>query len=152
MFGKKGRKPAIIQTLSGENALVQGDLDFEGGCHIDGIIKGGVNAAGDPDAFLSVSEPGRIEGNVKVARLALSGTVEGDVVITERAELSETARVVGDVYYNLIEIAAGAEINGKLIHKVDSGPAVAKTMVKKSAGDRDSVAAIGLKSAAETTT
>lgn len=87
-----------------------------------------------------------------MARLALSGTVEGDVVITERAELSETARVVGDVYYNLIEIAAGAEINGKLIHKVDSGPAVAKTMVKKSAGDRDSVAAIGLKSAAETTT
>jgi cytoskeletal protein CcmA (bactofilin family) len=151
MFGKKGRKSATIQTLIGENTLVQGDLDFEGGCHIDGIIKGEVNAVGDPDAFLSVSEPGRIEGNVKVPRMALSGTVEGDVVITERAELSETACVVGDVYYNLIEIAAGAEINGKLIHKVDSGPAVAKTRVKKPAGDRDSVAAIGLKSAVETT-
>ena len=130
MFGKKGRRPETIRTLVGENAHVQGDLAFEGGCHIDGVINGCVDGSNDPDAFLSVSEPGRVQGNVQVPRLALSGTVEGDVVVTERAEFSATARVVGDVYYNLIEIAAGAEINGKLIHKPDAQPALAKSAAK----------------------
>ena len=58
-----------------------------------------------------------MEGDVKVPRLALSGTVEGNVVVSDRAEFGPTAKVVGDVYYNLIEIAAGAQINGKLIHQ-----------------------------------
>lgn len=133
MFGRKGRRPETIRTLVGENAHVQGDLGFEGGCHIDGVINGGVDGSGDVDAFLSVSEAGRVQGNVNVPRLALSGTVEGDVVVTERAELSATARVVGDVYYNLIEIEAGAEINGKLIHEVPAQPAPVKAGSGKSA-------------------
>ncbi len=147
MFGKKGRKPATIQTLIGENAHVQGDLGFEGGCHIDGVVNGGVEGAGDPDAFLSVSEPGRVQGNVTVPRLALSGTVEGDVYVTERAELSATARVVGDVYYNLIEIAAGAEINGKLIHKAPVERPAAQPAAKKAASDK--IAPVSLSGAAK---
>ena len=64
--------------------------------------------------------------------LALSGTVEGDVVVTERAELGPTASVTGNVHYNLIEIAAGAEINGKLIHETPS-PAASRERVSSSA-------------------
>ncbi len=30
--------------------------------------------------------------------------------------------MIGDVYYNLIEMAIGAEINGKLIHQPASEP------------------------------
>ena len=149
MFGKKGRRPETIRTLVGENAHVQGDLGFEGGCHIDGVINGGVDGSSDPDAFLSISEPGRVQGNVNVPRLALSGTVEGDVVVTERAELSSTARVVGDVYYNLIEIVAGAEINGKLIHKVGVQQAASQPAMKKAAAD--GIAPVALGSAAKST-
>lgn len=116
MFGKKSRKPAVIHTLIGDSTRVDGDLHFDGGCHIDGVVNGNVSGGNDPDAYLSVSEYGKVQGNVNVPRLGLSGTVEGNVEVTERAELGPTARVVGDVYYNLIEIAAGAEINGKLIH------------------------------------
>jgi cytoskeletal protein CcmA (bactofilin family) len=148
MFGRKGRRPETIRTLVGENAHVQGDLGFEGGCHIDGVINGGVDGSSDADAFLSVSEAGRVQGNVHVPRLALSGTVEGDVVVTERAELSATARVVGDVYYNLIEIEAGAEINGKLIHKVPAQPA----QTKASAGASGDVSAVALSGAAKSAT
>jgi cytoskeletal protein CcmA (bactofilin family) len=149
MFRRKGRRPATIQTLIGSNAHVQGDLAFEGGCHIDGVINGSVEATGDPDAFLSVSEPGRIQGNVNVPRLALSGTVEGDVFVSERAELSETARVTGDVYYNLIEIAAGAEINGKLIHKVPAARAAAKAAAKPAEKEKEKEASVTLGAAAK---
>ena len=81
-------------------------------------------------AFLSVSEYGRVQGDVEVPRLALSGTVEGNVIVTDRAEFGPTAKVVGDVYYNLIEIAAGAEINGKLIHQTNN--AAKKAAAKQS--------------------
>lgn len=131
MFGNsKGRKPVAIQTLIGEGTRIQGDLRFEGGCHIDGMVNGGVAGGNDPDAHLSVSEHGRVQGNVHVPRLALSGTVEGDVVVTERVELGPTASVTGNVHYNLIEIAAGAEINGKLIHEAQpKAPAPARSKV-----------------------
>ena len=117
MFGKKERKPVAIQTLIGANTRIEGDLRFTGGCHIDGDVNGSVTGSGDSDAYLSVSENGRVQGNVDVPRLALSGMVEGDVYVGERAELGPTARVNGNVHYNLIEIAAGAEINGQLIHE-----------------------------------
>lgn len=120
MFGKKGRRPAAIQTLIGADTRIEGDLHFEKGCHVDGQVNGSVVAGSDSDAFLSVSENGRVLGNVKVPRLGLSGTVEGDVHVSERAELGATARVVGNVHYHLIEIAAGAEINGKLIHEASA--------------------------------
>ena len=45
------------------------------------------------------------------------GIVKGDVFASRRVELGPTARVTGNVYYNLIEMAIGAEINGKLVHQ-----------------------------------
>ncbi len=122
MFGKKGLRPASIQTLIGDGARIEGNLHFDSGCHIDGVVNGNVVGKKNDDAFLSVSEYGRVQGDVEVPRLSLSGTVEGNVVVTDRAEFGPTAKVVGDVYYNLIEIAAGAEINGKLIHQTASAP------------------------------
>ena len=43
--------------------------------------------------------------------------MRGDVVASQRVDLGPTARVIGNVYYNLIEMAIGAEINGKLVHQ-----------------------------------
>lgn len=138
MFGRKERRPTAIQTLIGENTRIEGDLHFVGGCHVDGQVNGSVTVDNDPDGFLSVSEYGCVKGNVSVPRVALSGTVEGDLVVTEKAELGPTARVVGNVYYNLIEIAAGAEINGKLIHEAE--PAKAKAApAKRSSKAKSSV-------------
>ena len=133
MFGKKSLRPTSIQTLIGESAHIEGNLNFDGGCHVDGVVLGSVGGSKDTDAFLSVSEQGRIQGDVDVPRLALSGTVEGNVVVTDRAEFGPTAKVVGDVYYNLIEIAAGAEINGKLIHQPHASPVPAASVAKKHA-------------------
>ena len=133
MFGKKSLRPTSIQTLIGESAHIEGNLNFDGGCHVDGVVLGSVGGSKDSGAFLSVSEQGRIQGDVDVPRLALSGTVEGNVVVTDRAEFGPTAKVVGDVYYNLIEIAAGAEINGKLIHQPHASPVPAASVAKKPA-------------------
>ena len=52
-----------------------------------------------------------------MTHLLLNGTVKGDVVVSERVELGQTARVIGNVQYKLIEMAIGAEVNGKLVHE-----------------------------------
>jgi len=120
MFSRKERRGGVIQTLIGDNTRIKGDLRFEGGCHIDGVVDGSVIADKDPEAFLSISEEGFVDGSVRVPRVQLSGKVEGDVFASERVELGPTAKVNGNVHYELLEMAAGAEINGKLIH--ESGP------------------------------
>ena len=119
MFGRKQRKHSVIDTLIGPNSRVSGDLHFEGGCHIDGMVKGSVSSDPESNSAVSISEEGGIEGGVNVSYVVLNGIVRGDVYANQRVELGPTARVIGNVYYNLIEMAIGAEINGKLVHQPD---------------------------------
>jgi cytoskeletal protein CcmA (bactofilin family) len=99
---------------------VHGDIEFAGGFHVDGYVKGNVTA-GDARAVLSISERGCIEGSVVAPQVLLNGTVRGDVWASERLELGAKARVVGNVHYKVIEMAVGAEVNGKLIHESENG-------------------------------
>lgn len=113
---KPKRGLAEIDTLVGVNTKVSGDIEFKGGLHVDGYIKGNIQAELESSSVLSIAEQGVVEGSVSVPYLVLNGTVKGDVSALERVELGTTARVIGNVFYNLIEMAIGAEINGKLIH------------------------------------
>jgi cytoskeletal protein CcmA (bactofilin family) len=70
-----------------------------------------------------VSDGGVGEGAVAVPNVVLNGTVKGDILAHDRVELGATARVSGNVYYGLIEMEMGAEINGKLIHEPRKGAA-----------------------------
>ncbi len=109
-------KPPKVSTVIGQGTKVVGDLNFSGGLHLDGGIQGNVSADPESHATLTVSELGRIEGDVRVDNLILNGTVVGDVYANERVELASKARVTGTVHYRLLEMAMGAEVNGQLVH------------------------------------
>lgn len=116
MFKSKP-KPQRIDTLIGAGTRIIGDVHFSGGFHVDGHIKGNVDAPPESGGTLSVSDSGVIEGGVAVPNVVLNGSVKGDILAHDRVELGATARVTGNVYYGLIEMEMGAEINGKLIHE-----------------------------------
>ncbi|MGD8532424.1 MAG: polymer-forming cytoskeletal protein [Gammaproteobacteria bacterium] len=126
MFGKSRRDQKEIKTLLGTGTRVVGHLSFEGGLHVDGSVEGNISAPPGVEAAVSISSTGTVEGNVEAPEVVLNGTVKGDVFASERVELGSTARVVGNVVYNLIEMAIGAEVNGKLIHR-PAGRAEAET-------------------------
>jgi len=44
MFGRKKHRRMAVDTMIGPNSKVVGDIFFDGGCHIDGAVKGNVNA------------------------------------------------------------------------------------------------------------
>ena len=124
--GDQKIRRAQVDTLIGRGTTIDGDLRFSGGLHIEGVIKGNLAADGD-DATLILSEHGHIQGEVRVPSMVLNGMIDGDVFASGKVELFEKARISGDVYYNLLEMAVGAEVNGKLVRqKPDNASFAAK--------------------------
>lgn len=112
---KKSRSNAQFDTLIGQHTQIEGDILFAGGLRVEGRIKGNVTAESE-DSLLAVNTDGTIEGQVKVPHVILSGSITGDVHATEYIELAPQARVDGNVYYCLIEMARGAKVNGNLVY------------------------------------
>jgi cytoskeletal protein CcmA (bactofilin family) len=119
MWGSRKRKVTRIDSLIGQQTEINGEIVFAGGLHIDGKIEGNITAEDNSGAVLTVSEQGVITGDVRVPNIILNGTVRGNVYAEEHIELALNARVIGNVYYNLIEMAMGAEVNGSLVHTTD---------------------------------
>ena len=118
MWGSKKKLRATkIDSLIGRQTEAMGDLRFSGGLHVDGVVRGNVYADDDTGAVLTLSEFGTIEGEVRVPNVILNGTVIGDVHARDQIELAANARITGNVYYSLIEMAMGAEVNGSLVHR-----------------------------------
>ena len=121
MFSSRKKfKSTKIDSLIGKNTDLCGDVHFAGGLHVDGRIRGNVIADNDSGSVLTLSEHGTIEGEVRVPNIALNGVVIGDVHAVDHIELASNARVTGNVYYALLEMAMGAEVNGNLVRSMDT--------------------------------
>lgn len=106
-----------ITTVIGRGTVIEGNVVFRGGLHVDGLIKGNVVSEEDDDqATLTLSDDGTVEGNVRVSNVMLNGSVIGDVVASNRIELAPMARISGTLTYSMLQMSMGAEVNGKLIH------------------------------------
>ncbi len=120
MWGKtKKFKSTKVDTLVGHGTRILGDVVYSGGLHVDGAVVGNVRVAedGDDESVLILSEHGSIEGEVRVPNLLLNGEVIGDVHSSGHVELAERARLNGNLYYHTLEMATGAAINGKMVHR-----------------------------------
>jgi cytoskeletal protein CcmA (bactofilin family) len=112
-----------VDTLVGQYTAVEGNVRFSGGLHVEGTIRGDVYADdAERPSILILNDTGRIEGEVNVPRVVINGTVEGDVHASDRVELAAKARITGSVYYHLIEMAMGAEVNGSLVKRSNEKP------------------------------
>lgn len=114
-------------SLIARGTVIRGDLRFTGALHLDGRIEGTVLAEGE-DAMFTLSEHGQVQGEIRVPHAVINGHVTGDVYISVRLELAAQARIDGDLRYHTMEMAAGAQVNGRMsrqteeAQKVLSGP------------------------------
>lgn len=126
--GKEGRSPdAECTSLIAAGTEIRGDVQFTGRLHIDGKVEGSIRADGS-DSVLTLSNQARVIGEIQAPHIVINGAVTGDVTAGERLELASNARVEGNVYYKVLEMSAGAQINGKIVHRAEpprqlSGPA-----------------------------
>ena len=115
MFGRRKQPSADIETLIAAGTRVEGNLIVTGGVHLEGAVRGNVTCEAGTDALLTIARAGMVEGIVEVPRVVVHGEVRGDIRAKEKVELGATARVSGNVSYGLIEMAAGAVIQGRLV-------------------------------------
>lgn len=112
---KKNKSTTRIDTLIGRHTHIKGDVSFSGGLRIDGSIAGNINATADETSLLTLSDHGSIEGEVRVPNLIINGEINGNVYVSQHVELAPKARINGNLYYRMLEMAMGAEVNGHLI-------------------------------------
>ena len=110
-------------TLISQDTVVVGDLHFSGNLDIEGLVQGNIVAQSGKDALVRVVGKGRVEGEIRAPSVIINGTVQGDVHSSKHLELASKGRVQGNVYYTLVEMAAGSEVNGSLTHLVEGDPA-----------------------------
>jgi len=126
MFNKDKRKnkSTRLDTLIGQHTHIKGDISFSGGLRIDGSVTGNIQATGDTESVLTLSEQGRLEGEIKVPNIIINGTIIGNVYASQHVELAPKAKVQGNVYYQLLEMAMGSKVNGQLIHMNEGDDAI----------------------------
>lgn len=127
---KPAKRVASVTTLIGAGTLIRGDIRFDGGLHVDGTIEGALRSDGAHTAVLTISDKGCVIGEIQVPNVVINGTVKGDIVASERLELAEQARVEGNVYYKLLEMSAGSQINGKMVHQPEAPKQLAKPEIE----------------------
>jgi cytoskeletal protein CcmA (bactofilin family) len=114
---KKPFNTENITTLISKATEITGDLHFSGVLEVEGKIRGNIYADDDSSAEVRIRESGLVQGEIKVPSVIINGLVEGDVHSTQHLELAAKARVIGNVYYHLIEMVMGSEVNGSLCHR-----------------------------------
>ena len=110
---KSKKEPAI--TLIAPGTKVEGDVHFDNQLFVKGEVRGNIIAE-KPEAQLVISPEGLVAGEVKAPNVVINGRVEGDVHATQRLELAAGAQVKGDLFYALIEMQLGAQVQGRLVH------------------------------------
>lgn len=114
---KKFNSAANITTLVSKATEITGDVHFSGALEIEGKVFGNIYADDDSSAEVRVRESGLVKGEIQAPLVIINGLVEGDVYSSSHLELAAKARVTGNVYYHLIEMVMGSEVNGALCHK-----------------------------------
>ena len=142
MLDKLSRKPNekpcnTIDTLIGVTTEMKGDISFSGGLRIDGKVKGNITARSDDNSTLVLSENAMVTGDVSVPHMIINGKIKGNVHSAERLELQPKAEINGDITYKVLEIAAGAQLNGTMARTADKTGVVTLKSVDSSRGEPD---------------
>ncbi|GLQ33173.1 bactofilin family protein [Litoribrevibacter albus] len=118
MWGSKGGHHHWDTVISGKTTIT-GDVHFTGGLHIDGHVRGNIIADDESNGIVRISDRGHVEGEIRAPNVIINGRVHGNVFSSKHLELAKKASVKGDVYYTVMEMVMGAEINGQLKHTTE---------------------------------
>ena len=108
MFKSDGER-GDLNGLLDAGSHIEGDLHFEDTFRINGKLSGRVVSNGD----LVVGEQGQVEGEIRVGRIFISGTVKGSVKASQRVEITSLGKVNADLETPSLMIEDGAFFEGR---------------------------------------
>lgn len=116
-------------TLIAKGTKLVGDLYFSGDLQVEGEILGNIIAEQSADAKVVIADKGAVTGEIHAPTVVINGVVRGDVHSAKHIELAAKAQVYGNVYYKLIEMVKGSQVNGSLVFNEQADGAEAKAQL-----------------------
>lgn len=113
MWGRK-KNTNTIDTIISQGAQFDGDLTISSNLFVDGTINGSIRSDNSKVNVVSVGLNGDVTGDIFAPYVVIFGKVTGDVHAAEKVELKPGAHIEGNLYYKVIEMNAGAEVNGSM--------------------------------------
>ena len=99
-----------VTTLIAEEVSMKGELSFTSSLRIDGTFEGELISNGT----LIVGPTGVVKANISLQEAYISGTIEGDITVTERLVLRGKASVTGNITAPIISVDEGVSIAGQM--------------------------------------
>ena len=101
------QKPTISHSIISADLKITGDLHSDGGIIIEGQVKGDI--VGDPVKIVSGAT---VLGDVRAHDLIIDGSVTG-TVRTNTVKIGPQAVIEGELQYDHLEVAKGAQVDVK---------------------------------------
>jgi cytoskeletal protein CcmA (bactofilin family) len=111
MINKKekiGTTTSAVLNVIGEGTTIKGDLISDGDLRIDGKVIGSIQTK----ARCVVGGSATVEGNVDARNCDVSGTVTGDVKVSEVLLIKSSGVINGDLRTSKLVVENGGEFNG----------------------------------------
>ncbi len=102
---KEGRLSGFV----GHGTVLSGETNFQAMLRVDGHLIGTV--ASDSGTLI-VGTNGQVDANIMVTAAMINGTVNGDILASEKIQLGRTAKVVGNIQTPRLLIEDGAVFEG----------------------------------------
>ena len=127
-------KEGTLSGFVGGGTEVTGEANFKAMMRIDGHLSGRVSSS---SGTLIVGANGKVDANIEVAVAVIHGTINGDIIATQRLELGRAAKVNGNIQTPSLIIEQGAVFEGscKMV-QMTAAVDKAKNSRKEEVGDR----------------
>src|SRR5687768_11621411 len=102
-------KEGKLSGFVGSGTLVTGETNFKALMRVDGHLSGRVTSS---TGTLIVGANGKVDANIEVAIAMIHGTVNGDIIATQRLELGRAAKLNGNIQTASLVIEPGALFEG----------------------------------------
>lgn len=122
-------KEGTLSGFVGGGTVVTGEANFKAMMRVDGHLSGRVSSS---SGTLIVGANGKVDANIEVAVAVIHGTINGDIIATQRLELGRAAKVNGNIQTPSLIIEQGAIFEGSCkMLQMSQAADKAKNNVKK---------------------
>lgn len=98
-----------------QDTTISGNIESEGDFRLDGFLDGILNCKGR----VVLGPEARLKGEIHSNTAEISGTVEGEITVTDLLSLKSTAVISGDLIMGRFSVEPGARFSG--ICKMNGG-------------------------------
>src|SRR5687768_15993278 len=119
-------KEGNLSGFVGGGTIVTGEANFKALMRVDGHLSGRITSS---TGTLIVGSNGKVDANIEVAIAMIHGTVNGDIIATQRLELGRAAKLNGNIQTASLVIEPGALFEGtcKMIKMVSASTVKSKS-------------------------